>query len=587
MAVALSRLLAPLSEPCLLLDGQGVVLAANAAAGELLGDLAEPGSNLCDAALQSDQFRSYLATCARTGSALPGSLLLRASENGRFSCHAGAVQSGDSPVILLRFQSRHSAASQFRVLNDRIDALNREVRERRRAEERLQHQAVALEELAAELEQTVEALQQQTDEAVRAQQEARDAAQRLEALAEAGAVLASAGSLDDTLQRLCEAVVRTNAEFCVAYVLEPDGTMRRAAGAHATEAGAALVKRLLSECERQPRSATAAGRAIVEGEPLLVNDITQERVRDWAESETHAEIMTALAPTSTILVPLKTVEVRGAISLNRTASQPSFTAADLQIAQELARRTALVLDNAQLYEQAQHANQAKSAFLATMSHELRTPLNAVVGYADLLDAGINGTLNQQQQSQVGRIRAAADHLRGIIEEILLFARIDAGRERLQFGEVYLAALLHEVVELMRPSADSAGLALHIEAAGNGVITSDAARLRQILLNLVSNAVKFTPAGTISMRLQQDDEGVRIHVSDTGVGISAEHHESIFEPFWQVEGGNTREFGGTGLGLTVTRRLARLLGGDISVVSTPGDGSTFTVHLPQAPPASPL
>jgi len=582
-AVSLSRMLAPLSEPCLLVDHRGTVLAANGSAVELLGVVAEVGANLCDAAAQPDAFRKYLLSCSRTSSALPGSLTLTASAGERLSCRGGIVQAGERPIILLRFQSLQSNASQFRVLNERIEALNREVRERLRAEERLQLQAAELEELAAELEQTVEALQQQTEEALRSQQEAREAVQRLETLAEAGAVLAEAGSFEDTLQRLCEVAVRTTADFCVGYVLEPDGTMRRVAGAHARPDSGALIHRLLTECERQPRSATPAGRTIAQGEPVLVNDISPDMIRSWSESDAHREIMEALAPASSILVQVRAGEVGGAISLNRTAERRPFNEADLRIVQELARRTALAMDNARLFEQAQHANQAKSAFLATMSHELRTPLNAVVGYADLLDAGINGTLNPKQQSQVGRIRSAAGHLRGIIEEILLFARVDAGKERLQFGRVELHVLMEEVAELMRPGAQNAGLELRVDAAGGAVITSDPARLRQILLNLVSNAIKFTPAGAVSMTLEQDDVGVRILVSDTGVGIPAEHLESIFEPFWQVERGNTREFGGTGLGLTVTRRLTHLLGGDISVASTPDEGSTFTLHLPAEPP----
>jgi signal transduction histidine kinase len=268
----------------------------------------------------------------------------------------------------------------------------------------------------------------------------------------------------------------------------------------------------------------------------------------------------------------------GALTLISTHGGRRYDDADLALAMEIATRAALAIDNAQLYRSALAASEAKSAFLATMSHELRTPLNAIIGYQSLLKEGIDGTLNESQQAQLSRIRASADHLLGLIDEILTYSRVEAGKEVVRLESVELRPIVEEALTMLKPLAEAKGLTLTAEVP-NARLSTDAGKLRQILLNLLSNAVKFTDRGEIKLRVHVGEGWAEFKVIDTGIGIAEDNLQRIFEPFWQVEQSSTRRAGGTGLGLSVTRSLARLLGGDVSVESKLGKGSTFTVAMP--------
>jgi signal transduction histidine kinase len=239
--------------------------------------------------------------------------------------------------------------------------------------------------------------------------------------------------------------------------------------------------------------------------------------------------------------------------------------------------------------EAESANGAKSDFLAVMSHELRTPLSAIMGYQELLADGITGPINEQQAQQLGRIKASARHLLSLIDEILTFTRIDAGREQVSIERASLATLLEPAAEVVEPLARARGLHIEVNLPRDPVVVeTDPVKVRQMIVNLLSNAVKFTDRGRIILSGEQRGDQLVITVQDTGIGISEEHFERVFEPFWQVEQTVTRRAGGTGLGLTVTRRLALLLGGDVSVTSSPGKGATFTICLPmKASESSPL
>ena len=238
--------------------------------------------------------------------------------------------------------------------------------------------------------------------------------------------------------------------------------------------------------------------------------------------------------------------------------------------------------------EAESANGAKSDFLAVMSHELRTPLSAIMGYQELLADGITGPINEQQAQQLGRIKASARHLLSLIDEILTFTRIDAGREEITLEFVSLAALLEPAAEIVEPLARAKNLHIEVMLPPNPImIETDPVKVRQMIVNLLSNAVKFTDSGRIILTGDQKGDQLVISVEDAGIGIASEHFDRIFEPFWQVEQKATRRAGGTGLGLTVTRRLALLLGGDVSVKSAPGEGATFTICLPIRPSESPL
>ena len=261
-----------------------------------------------------------------------------------------------------------------------------------------------------------------------------------------------------------------------------------------------------------------------------------------------------------------------------------------QRATEAARTAALVA--------AEEAARVKSHFIATMSHEIRTPLNAVIGYADLLAMELGGPLTPKHHEQIERIRASSQHLLGIVDDVLDLARIESGRMVAARARLQLGAVVSEAVILMKPEASARGIDVVSALSGSASeqqYCGDGERVRQILLNLLSNAVKFTERGgriTLSAetsaeapadaRLGGSGPWVYLRVEDTGHGIAPERLNAIFEPFVQAETGFTRRYGGSGLGLDISRRLARMMGGDITVRSEPGIGSTFLLWLPAAP-----
>ena len=234
--------------------------------------------------------------------------------------------------------------------------------------------------------------------------------------------------------------------------------------------------------------------------------------------------------------------------------------------------------------EAERANNSKTDFLAVMSHELRTPLTAIMGYEELLSDGITGPVTELQKQQLGRINASARHLLGLIDEILTFARVDIGRERVRWESMSINHTITDAAALVQPMAADKKLRFVVELLEEDqAIQTDGTKLRQMLVNLLSNGIKFTDEGEVRVRCAINNENLEVQIADTGVGIAAENIEDVFEPFWQAEQTATRKTGGTGLGLSVTRKLARLLGGDVTVMSRIGAGTTFLLILPMKAP----
>jgi signal transduction histidine kinase len=239
----------------------------------------------------------------------------------------------------------------------------------------------------------------------------------------------------------------------------------------------------------------------------------------------------------------------------------------------------------QARKKAEEAVNARARFMANTSHELRTPLNAVMAYLELLLTGAAGDIPDAQRAYLERIRSGAEHLKQIIEEILTFARLEAGTERGVIREVDLADAVRDITALIRPLLDEKGLTLTLDVPdATRPVRTDVAKVRQILLNLLSNAYKYTEKGGVTVRMgQASDDAVTLAVADTGPGIEAENRDRIFEAFWR--GPSSESGGGTGLGLNVARTLARLLGGDITLDGSE-TGSTFTLTLPSDPEKRP-
>ena len=398
-------------------------------------------------------------------------------------------------------------------------------------------------------------------------------------LAEAGAALASTLDYEHTLVTLVEFVVPALADCCFIDVTEPDGDVRRIETAWSAALGHPGATRLT----RRSQARTASGARLLksESEGVLIDHITDDILRQITTDANELNRLRSAGVRYVMIIPLN-VGGRKLGTLTTVAITRSYDRGDLELVTELARRAAFAIDNSMLYETAHMANQSKSDFLAVMSHELRTPLTTVMGYTDLLLAGVTAQLPKQSQTYVERIRSAAWHLLGLIEQILIYARLEVGRERVHVEKVPVIRVLREAAELIEPVAHEKGLqfALH-EPASDASVDTDATKLRQILINLLSNAVKFTESGTVELEGRVRDEDVEFLVHDTGVGIAPEHQQRVFDSFWQVDQSATRKEGGTGIGLSVSRKLARLLGGDITVRSTPHEGTTFTVSLPRS------
>lgn|GEM_PF-1890837 len=271
--------------------------------------------------------------------------------------------------------------------------------------------------------------------------------------------------------------------------------------------------------------------------------------------------------------------------LTAARREEPFSPADHALLAAFADHAAVALRNAQLLEAAQEASRAKSDFIATMSHELRTPLNAVLGHLQLLEMELHGPVTDRQREALGRIGAASRHLRGLIEEVLSFARLEAGRTEVRLDVADVRALAEEVGAVIEPLAQAKELSFGIDARdGDASVLTDPDKVRQVLINLAGNAVKFTESGEVRICVEPGESEVVLAVADTGPGIPHRDQARLFRPFEQLESGFSRAHEGTGLGLYLSGRYAELIGGRVEVESEPGQGSVFSLVLPRGGPS---
>ena len=326
------------------------------------------------------------------------------------------------------------------------------------------------------------------------------------------------------------------------------------------------------------------GRALVEGKTVQVADVLAEPDYVYLEPQKVAGYRTFLA------VPLlREGHPIGVIVLTRSTVRP-FTESQIGLVTTFADQAVIAIENVRLFDEIQdknrqlaEASENKSQFVSSMSHELRTPLNAIIGLTDMLVTNAARFGTEKAQEPLQRVNRAGTHLLGLINQVLDLSKIEAGKLDLNPQTVQLAPLIEEVIGTARQLAEQNKNRLILNAQENlGALTVDPLRLRQILLNLLSNACKFTKEGEVKLQARRMADGrdvIELSVSDTGIGMTPEQQAKLFEEFTQADATTAQRFGGTGLGLAIARKLARMMGGDVTVTSEPGKGSVFTVRLP--------
>jgi signal transduction histidine kinase len=386
------------------------------------------------------------------------------------------------------------------------------------------------------------------------------------------------------LQRVLETLLENAVRICGAkhgMIYRYDGECCRAAAAYDAPPGS------LELWERTPIRAsrgTTTGRVLLERRPVQIPDVLADPEYDFPEAQKLMGLRTVLAvPLLREGVPL------GTISLWKTEVAP-FTDKQIELLTTFADQAGIAIENARLFceiedknRQLELASQNKSQFVSSMSHELRTPLNAIIGLTEMMVSNTARFGTEKALEPLRRLNAAGTHLFSLINEILDLSKIEAGKLELNPEPVNLARLIDEVIGTAGQLAEKNKNRLIVQTQENlGALTADAMRLKQILLNLLSNACKFTKEGEVALRVRKVADvcdWLELAVAYTGIGLTAEQQAKLFQEFTQADSLTARRYGGTGLGLAIARKLARMMGGDVTVASEPGKGSVFTVRLP--------
>jgi signal transduction histidine kinase len=336
----------------------------------------------------------------------------------------------------------------------------------------------------------------------------------------------------------------------------------------------------------KPERGSMNGRTLLEGKVVHVADVLADPDYTFVEAQRLGRYRTLLG------VPmLREGRPIGVLTLTRLQVQP-FTDKQIELVSTFADQAAIAIENVRMFDEIQDksrqlalASENKSQFVSSVSHELRTPLNAIIGLTEMMVTNAARFGTEKAQEPLQRVNRAGTHLLGLINQVLDLSKIEAGKLELNPQSVQLAPLVDEVVGTARQLADQNKNRLTAEAPDDlGSLTVDPMRLRQILFNLLSNACKFTKGGEVKLKARRLVDGrdwIEVAVSDSGIGMTPEQQAKIFEEFTQADASTAQRFGGTGLGLAITRKLARMMGGDVTVASEPGKGSVFTVRLPSS------
>ena len=416
--------------------------------------------------------------------------------------------------------------------------------------------------------------------------ELREAVEQLRALSEVGQAVSSTLDLETVLSTIVSRATQlASMDGGLIYEYEEAREVFRL---HAADR---LADELVDALRAAPipKGEGAVGRLATTGEPVAISDIT-----DAALYQSRArEILLRLGYRSLLAVPLlHENRLIGGLVVNR--KRPGeFEPQVIELLKTFATQSALAIQNARLYREIEEksrqleiASRHKSAFLANMSHELRTPLNAIIGFTRIVMRRSQERLEPKQYENLEKILASAQHLLSLINAILDLAKVEAGRVEVRPGEVQLATVLEECMRTVEPLIKNTVTQVRAFERELPPMWVDEEKLRQIVMNLLSNAAKYTSSGSIQVRARSANGSVELAVADTGIGIPADKLEVIFEEFEQADARSAREYGGTGLGLAIARRLARVMGGDIRAESALGAGSTFTLTLPVRYESSP-